>query len=102
MINLVLFHAIVFMAIIASVMGAVSILRGLRIFDLKINTRNFMYVGACCAMCFGIIGAVVCLESLLMTKWHYIAAALLSVVGISATIHLSVDFSDRLRISTRN
>lgn len=102
MVYLVLFHVMVFAAIIASVMGAASILRGLRIFDLKINTRNFMYVGACCAMCFGIIGAVVCLESLMMTKWHFVAATLLGLVGFCAIVHLSLDFSDRLRITARN
>jgi hypothetical protein len=102
MVYLVLFHVMVFVAIVASAMGAISILRGLNIFDLKSNSRNFLYLGSFCAICFGFLGATVCIESLLMTQWHYLAAALLGTLGVTATIHLCVDLSDRLSISARN
>ena len=94
-------QTIVLMTVVTSAMGAVCILRGSKIFDLRIRTRNFMYVGSCCAMCLGFLGAALCVGSLVITQWHYVAATSLFAVGVFASAHIAVDLSDRLRILRR-
>lgn len=101
MLYLIVLLATVFMAIVTSAIGATCILRGSQIYDLKISIRNFMYIGACCAMVLGFLGATVCIESLVITHWHYVCASILSCIGVFATAHISVDLSDRLRILKR-
>ena len=98
MYQLIALHTIILMTVVTSAMGVVYILKGSKIFDLRINTRNFMYVGSCCAMCLGFLGATVCVAQLLPTQWHYIAATTLCVIGVFASAHLTIDLSDRLRI----
>jgi hypothetical protein len=102
MFYLIALHAMIFMTVVVSTMGTIYILKGSQIFDLKISTRNFMYVGACTAMCFGFLGATVCINSSVTTLWHYVAATILCIIGVFATAHISVDLSDRLRILKRD
>jgi len=99
--QLIALHTIILMTVVTSVMGAVYILKGSKIFDLRISTRNFMYVGACCSMCLGFIGATACAGQIVPTQWHYVAATILCSIGVFATAHLFVDLSDRLRILKR-
>jgi len=99
--QLIALHTIILMTVVTSVMGAVCILKGSKIFDLRISTRNFMYVGACCAMGLGFLGATICVVSLSFPQWNYVAATILCVIGVFATAHLFVDLSDRLRILKR-
>lgn len=94
-------YVIILLAAVTIVTGAVCHLRGSHLSDLRTRTRNFMYVGACCAMCLGFIGATACLGALMKTPLHYAGATILSVVGVIATIHLFADLSDRLRILKR-
>ena len=102
MVQLIALHVMIFWAILTVVMGTTLVLKGARVFDLKIRTRNFMYVGACCAMALGFIGASVFLNIQLAELWHLGAATLCAVVGTFATAHISIDLSDRLRIVKRH
>ena len=72
MLQLIAMHSIIAMTVVTSVMGAICLWRGLKIFDLSISTRNFMYIGACCAMIFGIFAATYCVGQLITTGWHYL------------------------------
>lgn len=96
MFELVAMHVMIFITLGTSLVGMVCLLRKLEICQLQLNLRNLMYAGACCAMCFGFIGASYCLGSLVLTPWHYLAAAVMVVVGLFATAHISVDLSARL------
>ena len=98
MFELVSLHVMVFVTLVTSVAGAICILKGMKIFNLSIGIRNLMYVGACCAMVFGFLGLTVCAETIMMTKWHYIAMPVLAVFGVCAFAHIAVDLSDRLKI----
>ncbi len=96
MFELVAMHVMIFTTILTSVVGAVCIFRGRSVSSLGINARNIMYIGACCAMCFGFLGAAFCLGSLAVTQWHLMATVILCIVGLFATAHISVDLSHRL------
>lgn len=102
MFQLIAMHAMLFITITTSIMGAGYLLRGAQIFDLRITTRNFMYVGASCAMATGFLGATVSAGQQVTTLWHYAAAAVLALIGLCATAHMTVDLSDRLRILKRS
>ena len=102
MFQLVALHALIFMTVVTSVMGATCLLRDTHIFDLKLTTRNFMAIGACCAMSAGFLGANFCAGLQMPTLWNYAAATLLFAIGLFATAHIVVDFSDRLRILKRS
>lgn len=102
MVQLITLCAMISGAILTSIMGAILIFKGVQIFDLQIRTRNFMYVGACCAMVLGFIGASVFGNRGLAELWHLGAATICAVVGIFATAHISIDLSDRLRIVKRS
>lgn len=101
MYQLIALNTIILMTVVTSVMGAAFVLKGSQIYDLRIRTRNFMYVGSCCAMCIGFLGATTCLLLLETTAWHYLAATTLCAIGLFATAHLFVDLNDRLRILKR-
>jgi len=94
-------NTIILMTVVTSVIGAVCVLRGSKIYELRISTRNFMSVGSCCAMCLGFLGATTCLLMLETTVLHYVAATALCALGLFATAHLFVDLNDRLRILKR-
>ena len=96
MVQLVALHAMLFMTVVTSVMGTIYLLRGSRIVDLKLTTRNFMYLGACCAMTSGFLGANLSAGQQMPTLWNYVAACALIIIGLFATAHIVVDLSDRL------
>ncbi len=95
-------YLIIFMSAVTSLMGAKYIVSGAHIFDLRITTRNFMHIGACCAMTFGFLAATYSIGLQTTTLWHYLAATALCVIGLFATAHIVIDLSDRLRIDKRN
>lgn len=92
----------IFMTVVTSVMGATCLLRGSKIFDLRVTTRNFMYIGACCAMSSGFFGAIYCAGLQAPTLGHYVSATALFTIALFATAHIVVDLSDRLRILKRS
>lgn len=96
MFELIAMHVMIFATILTSVAGGICILSGKRIFNLNVCVRNMMYVGACIAMCFGLLGAFFCVGSITATAWHFVAALVLGVIGFLATVHVSVDLNDRL------
>lgn len=98
MFELVSLHVMVFVTLLTSVVGAICVMRGKRIFHLSIRVRNLLYVGACCAMVFGFLGLTVCAETIMMTKWHVVAMPVLAIFGVCAFAHIAVDLSDRLKI----
>jgi len=102
MFQLIAIYALLFMTIVTSVMGAIYLMRGSRIFELKLTTRNFMYIGACCAMTSGILGANLSAGQQMPTLWNYVLAFVLILVGLVATAHIVVDLSDRLAILKRS
>jgi hypothetical protein len=58
-------------------------LRGTHIFNLKLTTRNFMSIGACCAMSAGFLGANFCAGLQMPTLENYVAATALFAIGLS-------------------
>jgi len=98
MLQIVALHAIIFVSIMTSFMGAICVLRKLKLVDLHTSGRNFMIFGALCAMPFGFIGATTCLNTMAAGPLHYLGAAVLCVVGLCATAHLYLDLFDRLNI----
>lgn len=102
MFQLIAMHALIFMTIVTSVMGAICLWRGSKIFDLSISTRNFMHIGACCAMVFGIFAATYCVGQLVTTVWDYVAAIVLCAISLFATSHIVVDLGDRLSVDKQH
>ncbi len=102
MFELFFFHVVVFMTLVTSGMGAVCILRRLKIFELRSGGRNFMAAGALCAMPFGFIGATACVNLGAATPSHYLAAVGLGVIGLCATTHIYLDLFDRVSILKRS
>ena len=98
MFELVSLHVMVFVTLLTSAVGAFYVMKGKKIFELSNGARNLLYVGACCAMVFGFLGLTVCAETIMMTKWHFIAMPVLAVIGLFAFAHITVDLSDRLKI----
>ncbi|PLY02662.1 MAG: hypothetical protein C0624_07950 [Desulfuromonas sp.] len=98
MLQAISLHAIFFVSIITSVMGAICVLRKLKIVELQASGRNFMILGALCAMPFGFVGATTCLNMQAVTPLNYLAAAGLCIVGLCATVHIYLDLFDRLNI----
>jgi len=98
MFQLIALHTILFVSLVTSVMGALCILRKLKIVDLQTGGRNFMSLGALCAMPFGFIGATTCLTTPGATPLHYLAATMLCIVGLCACVHIYLDLFDRLNI----